>query len=430
MKHFQVFYSIAGMAISAVAIAFTILVIFGNVHYFLDAHLGTRYAPSLFGLLVVLAVLVAVTHPWKILPFFKQPIAKLALFMFLLYGVNMVRVADFMIGVDQDNIDNAINIFQRSILFPCAAFILFAQRRRVIDGLLIMAVVIVPIPVILSFFNAELSPAFDAVRAGGTFINANQAAEGVILWLIMVQNRIRGPLLLLFFGIAAVAVVVTFSRSGMGALMLVGLIFVIRGSLPRISLVLPIIIVMSYSSLQLVTEDFLGDVVQRTSTVESLMERLNFFSDIGSSSTLSDSSSESRMDILKTVAAAAMERPIFGNGLNSHFAFGLASHNMLVDLWYTFGLPGILLYCWFAWILYDAGRRQGLGLLNPYLIIFLWFTPFNHAHVTAMYWLVFYAYAVHPDSMKAHPIGKVSRGHRSRSTRVRSHRRKRLASGT
>lgn len=422
MKHFQVLYSIAGMAISAFATAFTILVIFGNVHYFLDAHLGTRYAPPLFGLLVGLAVLVAVTHPWKILPFFKQPIAKLAIFMFLLYGINMVRVADFMIGVDQDSIDNAVNIFQRSILFPCAAFILFVQRRRFIDGLLIMAVVIVPIPVILSFFNAELSPAFDALRAGGTFINANQAAEGVILWLIMVQNRVRGPLLMLLFGIAAVAVVVTFSRSGMMGLMLIGLIFVIRGSLPRISLVLPIVLVMSYSALLLVAEDFLGGVVQGTGSVESLMERLNFFGELGSSSALADSSSESRMDILKTVASAAMERPFLGNGLDAHFAFGLASHNMLVDLWYTFGLPGIMLYCGFAWVLYDAGRRQGLGLLNPYLIIFLWFTPFNMAHVTAMYWLVFYAYAANPDPMK------LSRAKRSRSTRVRRHRRKRLAS--
>ncbi len=208
----------------------------------------------------------------------------------------------------------------------------------------------------------------------------------------------------------------------MMGLMLIGLIFVIRGSLPRLSLVLPILLVLSYSALMLVAEDFLGGVVQGTGSVETLMERLNFFGELGSSSALADSSSESRMDILKTVAAAALERPFLGNGLDAHFAFGLASHNMLVDLWYTFGLPGIMLYAGFAWVLYDAGRRQGLGLLNPYLIIFLWFTPFNMAHVTAMYWLVFYAYAANPDPMKP------SRARRSRTKRVRRHRRKQLAS--
>lgn len=384
--------------VTFVAAGFLGLVIFSNLPYFIDDTAAVPVAAKLFGLLIGFALLIALLNLPYLKGFFKSPIFPLLVYIAVLYAVSIYRLQHLPIPIDAEEIDAALNRLQQFLVFPAAALILHFAGRKVFEYFVLVGVVFIPVPVILSFAFPDMSESFEGLRGAGFYLNANQAAEGVILWLLVLQNRFKGAVFLLLFLIASVAILSTFSRSGILAWAIIGFWLVYRGKLPRISIAIPIVAIVFYSALIFNAEEIVARFVDNQSHIDSLVDRLSIFDDLGSQDAIDDNSSEERQAIFNQALSDSMARPLLGHGRETFFALGLSSHNFIADLWYTFGIFGLFLYAYIGFLLYRCGKYQGMGLFNPYLIYYIVLTPFDHQHLSSIYFMTFFAYVIQTKS--------------------------------
>lgn len=405
--------------LAVLSCGFAVLAIFSNVPYFLDAVTGGTSAPLFFAAMIGLSAILGFLNPGKVLSFLGTDVFKVILAVMALYVANWAWLQMGSTGASPEEMDNTGRRIRQVLNFPAAAFVIYVAGVRTFDKWLLVAIITVPVPIVVHFFVPDLLEVFDSLRASGFYLNANQACEGALLWLVMVQHRLRGPLLLFIYVLVAIAVVVTFSRSGLIGCVLVGGFLLYKRRIPRVSMIIPVLIVVFYSALLVGVEDILSNFVENETQLTAMMERFNFLGSLGEDDSGVDDSSVERKRIVAEAFGMTLEHPIFGYGRETHFMLGLASHNIVIDLWFTYGLPGLALYLYIGWMLYRAGVRQGYGLINPYLMLYIWFSPFNHAHLTAPYWMVFYSYvmltSIRLDGSEARPARQ-----RKRSTRGRS----------
>lgn len=407
MSASRVFFTVRKMfaqAIAAVACAYVVLVVFTYIPYFIDNVSGSDrlVGPLLLQIVVLLAALVALTHPRKIIPFLKSPVAIMAMGIACVYAFNLIRLPYLVDFVDLEIQESTVNRLERFIIFPSAAFIFYVVRFSTIERLMTFAVLLVPVPVFLDFMFPDLFGALSTEagylgdRAVGTFGNANQASEAILLWLVVVQNRLKGWFLVTLYLMGVFAIILTFSRSGILGFVLLGAYLIYRGKIPKVTLIAPVLVVVFYTTLINYAEDFLSLFIESQAEVNNMVNRLNFLGNIGTVDAVDDESSIARQQVVEDAIEAIIARPISGYAVEPEYSLFIPTHNFFLENWYIYGILGVFIFFWILRNLYKAGLERGWGWINPGILMFLVFTPFDHQHLTSLYWLVFYAYAMKP----------------------------------
>lgn len=388
---------IAGIAdvfyqnVLAIAIVF---IFFTNVPLFLNEITDTYIAGTINVLLLVAIVPFILLRLRDSFGFLRTELAWWALYVTAMYGYNVLRVTqgEFIL-LDAELIDE-VNRFQRQALMIGIMVVVYLSDPRVFTRCLILVAPLIPLAIIISFFAPELLglKVENSGRAAGMYKNPNLASEALLVTLLLIHLNIRRAWLLIIYAFVGVAVILTFSRSGIAGWILLGMYLIYRGQLPRKFLLIPLVVALSYSTLLLKAEGFLFDAMDGNELrVTRLIDRLTFFSEIGSEDAFDDSSGESRANVALNTLGAVIEQPIAGHVLGPRAEFGVEAHNLPLEYWYTFGVTGLIAWLWMCRILFKSGLRQGLVFANPFLLVFLWLSMFNHQQFTQMFWWVLFA---------------------------------------
>ena len=384
--------------------------IFTNLGLALDYKYATATAPY-FDLLIILFVMpLAAIHYKEWLPFMKTDYFKWCVLLTAVYLFNYLRMT--LGGYPASLIDliDETNRLQRVILWPVIGFIVYTVDFRFFKTGFFIALITMPFLVLVDFLDPFVLGPSDEImdaRAQGTYLNANIAAEAVLLLGLLNIRRFKGTLGIVLFFTIGIGVILTFSRSGLvGLILLYGYMF-FRGHMPKISILAPVLLIFSFSTLLIYAEDVLL-TLGYDSSVANVMSRLSFLDTaVDSEQTLEDGSSESREQVAKDAFADVLSRPISGHVFDAEEKYGMNPHNEPIFLWYTFGITGI--FAWFCMIamLIRAGLRSGIGWLNPAPAVFIWFSMFSHNLLDFRYWIIAIAFFTLTEANKWHKVTSV-----------------------
>jgi len=378
---------------------------FPNLPLFLDKQLEPykwpAQAPKFDIVLIGLVFLLFLTNRKNVADFLKSSYAKWAGAIILLYTFNTIRVYYFG-DYDFEVTSLETNRWQRSVLYLVYGYGIFTiGRDRVAKSLAFSSVFIFAL-FFLDFFNPELFAVSEIentyFRAEAGFLNANIAGEAVILLLILIYRQLSSAALALMILLSALAVLVTFSRAGMGAWVLVVLFIYLTHNVPKWFWIFPVILIFSYSLLLGYAEILLFDVFDNPSTLDSLVDRLRFWTTVADNGAVYDSSSDERTEIGLHAFNKILLAPISGHVLSVEAGEGLASHNLILDYWYSFGILGLMFWFLTVYFLNKYGKSKILGLISLEAVIFVWFSFFDHQLFTHAFCVIFFAMVIDSDS--------------------------------
>lgn len=189
-------------------------------------------------------------------------------------------------------------------------------------------------------------------RGAGMFMNANSAAEIVVIGTIVVLPFIAMRLRAFVLVAMVVGVAATLSRGGLilAAMVLLGAIFlrlINRVQSAVILIVVPLLIVATMASYDRL-------VTAADSPLERTITRLNWFEGEGD-----DESVEARKWAATNARNLFFDDPIFGHGIGAttRESVGDGPHNMYLTLMAEQGLFGLALYVSLIGVLLWGGRR-------------------------------------------------------------------------
>lgn len=389
-------------------VAFLItLVLMPQLGLVLDRRFELAIAPSL-DILVVLSVipLLVFTHE-KWLHFLKSPFFFWFTFTAILFAFGLFRV---YYGNDQltyEDVQNETNAAQKLLIFGACAYCVYSINIRYFQIGLSIALLLIPLLIILDFFAPEtfttIYENYNA-RASGTFANPNQAAEAVILIGLLNLTRLKGTLALVLSLILCLAVVLTFSRAGIAACLIFSCYMIWRNKLTPFFLIVPVLFSVFLGSIVLVAEDTL-DSLGYGANIKSVVYRLQFFNNIEEDNIIGDDhSAEARTEIVSIALQESTQKPLVGYGFGSYVQEGISPHNLLVHLLYKFGMLGLIAWFALAYIIYKQGMVRKLGIFNPALLIFIWFSFFTHNILDDRSWIVFLSFVLLKDPLDWHGV--------------------------
>ena len=371
-----------------------VLVFYANIPLYLNKITDTYIAGSLNLLLLWLIAPFVLLRFRDAIGFLSTELAWWGIFVTAMYGINVFRATQGDFVFLEDEWIDEINRFQRQALMLGIMVVVYLSDPKIFSRFILIVAPVIPVTIILSFFAPELLGLRieDSGRASGMYLNPNLASEALLTTVLLSHLRISKFWLLLYFLLSGLAVILTFSRSGIAAWLLLGTYLMYRRQISRKFILVPIFVALSYSTLLLKAEGVLLDAMDgNQSNVSNMINRLAFFAEIGTSRAIEDSSSESRVDVAVSTFHIVTQQPIVGHVLGPRAEFGIEAHNLPLEYWYTFGIMGLIAWLWMCWILFKSGVRSGLHIANPYLMIFLWLSMFNHQQFTQIFWWVFFA---------------------------------------
>jgi len=380
-----------------IGIAYALLIIFPSTPFFLNHYLQQPISANLYLLQMILAAILGLFYYQELLRFARSILFKWLAFVMAVLGLNIIRLVYFSDDVTSIDISDAIDRFQQCLLLPAVSFIAFISTRKQQDKWVFLAYIVTVVSVIVSFFypgllsfqNAALINSGDVGRASGFIGNANSAAETVILGLLLLVGRVNRKLFLLLYSVALVAVFLTLSRSGIIAIVLLGAVFITQNKISRWYLVVPVIVMLSYSVILEQIEIFVESRVEGQIATDILMDRFDIGGSIRGEESTADGSTEERKKLAIDTFFASLKRPFLGYGIESKSIFSINSHNFFLEVWFQYGIFGIAIWLWTCFMLYKSHPPGRLRWANVHLVYFVFLTPFNHLQLYSPQWWVY-----------------------------------------
>ena len=395
MRTARVTGRVAGWSYQNLVALYITLVVYTNLALSVDYKLGSGYAPFFDMMVLGLAVPLAMAHTDKWLPFMRTQYFKWAAFLAAVYVINFLRMQYGGYFASQVDLIEETNRVQRVLLWPFIGFIVYTVDPRFFRTGFYIALIAMPALVVVDFLDPFVLGPPDEVmdaRAQGTYMNANVACEAIILLGILNLWRFRGLTGVVLVGIMSVGILLTFSRSGIAAMVLFGGYLYLRGRLPKSVIVIPIVLVISLSTILVYAEDILLDLGY-DSSVANVLQRLAFFdAGDGGLAAATDESAEGRTQIAQEVFMHMLTDPIEGNVYDAKSAYGFNPHNQPLHFWFKFGILGLLAWLSMVFLLFRRGYITGLWYVSPAAIAFLWFSMFSHNILDFRFWIVFFAF--------------------------------------
>ena len=381
------------------------LVVMTQIGLTVDTRLGVGIAPMLDILLLASIIPLALFTSGRWLPYMKTPFFTWYAFTALFFVISLLRLRFGDFYITQIEFNNEVQAAQKLLILGACSYIAFTVHSYYFRLGFTVALILIPGLVILDFFAPSiLSPPNDlfAARASGTYLNPNQAAEAIVLICVLNIVRLRGFGAVVIILLVSLALVLTFSRAGMAASLILSGYLMWRQRLSKLFIIIPILVSLFLGSIIAVAEGALEDLGYGAS-VSNVLYRLEFFSNISADNvTGDDGSSESRTEIIEIVLKESLNNPIFGHAVGTYLEYEIGPHNLPVHLTYKMGVFGFLIWAGLAYIIFKRGNTRGLGLINPALVFFLWFSLFSHNTLDSRSWAVFLAFVLMKDPFTWH----------------------------
>lgn len=401
-----------------------LFIYFLNLPLWLDRVNDTSFAPLTYALIPAAAALFAIFYRFEIIPYLKTPYFWWCFALIAIAGVNYLRLV--WLEYPSSDVSVAMDQVERFILLPCYAFLAFLIPKKNFKILLPLLGLVVPGVIVVEFFTPDLFVSDkndpNKVRIQGFWGNPNAAAEAILLSVLLAATSARRALLSIITTVAIIALAFTGSRAGMAmGIILVG-ILLISGRLPRLFILLPLAIALSFSALIVQVENLAEDS-GRGRGVEDLVNRISIFS--GESE--KDFSEQARGDAAYFGAITALEKPILGHGVQYRdLVYGVGPHNLVVELAHEYGILGLIIWLALAYILFK-NLSGGVNRFKPSLLLFVWFSMFNHNLLEYQWWYIFLAITMYQSNSNtrnpaAHPFSDYTHTRPSHKKRKRKRR--------
>lgn len=239
-----------------------------------------------------------------------------------------------------DAAKTALNGFIFIVLFSLA-FIAATHSRRDMRWIFFTGALFASLLNIIDFFDhGAVFEQIDSfgVRAAAFYINANKAAEAILLGMILGIGVVAKKYRLIFCLVCLTGVGLTLSRGGLMTWFLVLLAFSLYQLVSFRSVLIGFGAAIFSLSFFYVGTNFVADYVD----VEMLSSRIDFFSgDVASNTTQDD-----RVLLAKSAWDLFAESPLFGHGDYTMLRKGAGqlSHNQYLHLLSDHGVVGLFLY--------------------------------------------------------------------------------------
>ncbi len=387
----------AGWSYQNLVAFYITLVVYTNFALSFDYKFGTGHAPFFDLAVMGLVVPLAITNTDKWVSFMRTPFFKWSLFLGFVYFMNLMIMQYGGYHAAEVDLVEETNRVQRVLLWPSIGFIVYVIDPRYFRTGFYIALIAMPALVFVDFLNPFVLGPPDEVmdaRAQGTYMNANVACEGIILLGILNMWRFKGMRGVVLCTIMSVGILVTFSRSGIVAMVLFGAYLYLRGRLPKTVIILPIVLVISLSTILVYAEDILLNLGY-DSSVTNVLQRLAFFdAGDGGVGSAEDDSAEGRTLVAIEVFTQMLSSPIKGNIYTAEARYGVDPHNQPLHFWYQFGIVGLIVWMSMVYLLFRKGYQTGLWVVSPAAVAFLWFSMFSHNILDFRFWIVFFAFVL------------------------------------
>lgn len=304
---------------------------------------------------------------------------------------------------DVDAASLTLTRIQFLVLTVLLGFVLLQTRPvRLGKAFIAVAVILTALQIIDFTFPGALVPlgtqGVVLGRAGSTLINANKAAESLIL-LAVLGMAVLPPIwrfaLLLF---VLPGIFLSFSRSGMIIWSLVVASSLFFRLLPRSTPFLSLAILLTLISL-------FGDAALQAlldhvdpGAVQNVLDRVLFLLTFQTG----DFSAQERSAVIGYALRSFFDQPILGNGAGYTFAWSYAdvsSHNQHLLMLAEYGVIGYAFLIWLLVLMLKGGAYfkevQAPRLSVVAVLVFVGFSVFTHNMFDFLYWLISIALLSH-----------------------------------
>ncbi len=233
-----------------------------------------------------------------------------------------------------------------------------------------------------------------AGRAGSTLINANKAAESLVLLVVLGMTVLRPAWRIWLLLIVLPGVFLTFSRSGLLAWSIVVIAGFWFRLFPRSTYALVLIFVPLAVS---TAAGLLGVILSYVDVdaLDNVYDRMMFFSTLDTS----DYSAQERLTVADFAIDSFLSQPLFGNGAGyTHFwgVSGQAPHNQHLIMLAEYGVMGYAFFLGLILLMFRGGgyfrSLQSQSMAKIAFAVFMVFTPFTHNMFDNLNWLVTFAF--------------------------------------
>lgn len=318
------------------------------------------------------------------------------------FGLVVLNFAHWLFYAMSDNPDAAGMVLTRIQYFVLAALIgfLLVQARPTLLGwtFVVLALVLTALQMIDFFMPGTVLPK-DTLgvvigRAASTLINANKAAESLVLLAVLGMAVLQPAWRIWLVLMVLPGVFLTFSRSGFLAwsiIVVAGFWFKLFSRSSYIIVLLFTLLVVSAAAGLL--EFILSNV--DSSGLGNLYHRVMFFSTLDSN----DFSAQERLTVAGFAFESFLSQPWFGNGAGyTHFwSFSdQAPHNQHLLILAEYGVAGYVLFIGLIVLMFRGvgyfRSMQSQAMSRVAFAVFLVFTLFSHNLFDHLYWLVTFAF--------------------------------------
>lgn len=403
--------------------AYTILIVYSNVPLFLDYLNATDNARNYYFVFMGMSVFGLLFYYRSTPSFLKNRTTYWVLGVYVVFLANHILVLNSDLLFDEEELWYETNRMERFVMLPILGFLMLSMPREIVFRYLKIAAVIIPALVIVDFFFVDLmDPANSTTysgRAEGMFINANLAAEAVLITFVLIRGQVSKTLTLALYVLAGVAVITTFSRAGIACWVVIGLVYTYKRVLPLYTIILFVTCAFFYNSIiDFAEEKLLQKFAHDPGRVVNMIDRLSIFStDVDD---IDDISAQSRGDLLLDGWKGFLDSPFIGQQYSN-----ARTHNMVVEWMYTFGISGFVLWAWLLWLLaYYGHRHKKITIDNSLAILYLLFSFFTHNLLETFFWhfafaMALYKYQGHKDGPLFN-MGEKQRSFKSKKSRKKN----------
>lgn len=402
--NFQILRDLSFSTVTSISTIFLMLIIFTHLPIFLDYMTNAGIsgnpvnAPKFYIALFFMVATIGLFRFKSGLLYLRSPLVIWTIGFMIVIALNIWRlqVLDLSIG----DIELQVDAIERLSILPIVGFICLHSPRRIIDLLIPVSCILICGGIIIDFLQPNLLSPIGADigsgRAQGFYNNANVGAEAVALSLALSRSRVNRHLFMALYLLCGAAIILTFSRSGILIWLVVGMLSAFSGQVNRSVLLVPFIVLLGLNIFTTQIQDYLESFPEYQYKTENMLSRLSFFSEsVGGVE--SEIAEDSRVGLFQEALFESLNRPFFGHGysyvddVNSN-----RSHNMILELFYLYGIAGLVIWFSMLYILFIGTSQQPLFARLPPLL-FLFFSFFSHNIFEYVFWFVFFSVAIYVD---------------------------------
>jgi len=231
-------------------------------------------------------------------------------------------------------------------------------------------------------------------RASSTLINANKAAESLVLLAALGMAMLRPAWRIWLLLIVLPGVFLTFSRAGLLAWAIVVIAGFWLKLFPRRAYALALLFILLAVS---TAAGMLGLILSYVDidALDNVYHRIMFFLTLEAS----DYSAQERLDVAQSAIDIFLSQPLFGGGGGYTHFWGVsnqAPHNQHLLMLAEYGVVGYALFLWLILLLFRGGgyfrSLQSQRMTMVAFAVFFVFTLFTHNMFDNLNWLVSFAF--------------------------------------